>query len=150
MDTETPDAAPRGVLLTANDIKSWLAERERLRAESKAIDDKLRAIERKLEAAELLTGQSLLERNEHEGDEEETGSMAEAAALILKRWRGLISNKQMKLELSKSPEFKKRLDASANYYYTMMARLVKQGKAEKVGTRYRAPAANTESASHVD
>ena len=131
-------STPEDVLLRASDVEKLLDQRKQWRQVIKDASAKLLDIERKLEAAEILTGKVLLDKPEGNGAIEPI-TMAEAAEVILDQAGRLMTPAQIKLKLAENPVFAERLETSSTYFYTMLSRLVKRGKAEKVGKRYRAP-----------
>lgn len=123
-------------LLTEQQVEQWVRQREGLLQELKRTQNQLVELDRKLSAVELLTGKKVLQAEGGAAGEAET--MPDIMVKILAEESRLQSPRELIDTLRQySPEFRERLNANRNYFYTMSARLVKRGRIIKEGKRYR-------------
>lgn len=132
------------VILKESDVQAWRAERDKLLRQMDEMQSRVAVLAKKLEAAALLVGEPVPAANPRAKESEvpERQSMSDAALAIAQQSNRTMRHDDIKAELSKDAEFRRMLENSPNYYYTMISRLIKRGQLLKDGEGFRAARQN--------
>lgn len=127
-----------GVLLTMGDVTKWREEDAALTAQIAELQAKREFIRARLAAVELIVGRAnvtlasdTLEATAVLTPAPDEERMIDAIQRIVEMAFDPMTTGAIKRELSKNEKFKERLDASPNYLYTALSRLVKKGVIER-------------------
>jgi hypothetical protein len=131
------------VLLTMQDIRQW--QEELVQAERRAAE-----LRKKLEGAALIFGSKFslsdLPKSKEGTDDQE--SMGDATMRLLQGFHRAVFHYELIGALRNIPKFREMLDKNKGaYYYTMIRRLVKDGKVKKAGKKVRLPIPHNETPS---
>ena len=125
---------PKSATLTANDVRQWKEERNRLEA-------RIAQITRKIEAAELLfpgIGSADVTRTPARKVASGGSSMGEAVKIAIRGAGVPLAPPDIRQRLQNSV-FAEQLSNNPNYLYTVIFRLAKRGELIREGDRYRLP-----------
>ena len=123
-------------LLTMSDIQRWREDKSRLEAQVKELQEQLSAINKKLEAASLFLPSDVRVPNATI----EFSGIESLPTLILKLLRESdrpLTSKEIREQVDKIEFWRKRLEASVSYFYTVMMRLKRRNAIVKEGDEYR-------------
>lgn len=153
--SELPKARSDRVLLRASDVDRWVDERDKLLEQITQIREKIEELEQKLHAAALLSSTEIVWTAGDSGQaylktREEPESMSQAAERIVKTADKPLLHPEIQRVLRENPDFRQRLNQNPNYYYTLIARLVKRKKITKRGSKYGPPSPEKENAKDAD
>lgn len=134
-----------GIILTESQVATWLQDKAKAIATIKAAQETLASINRKIEAAEIITGAPIVATvpatsADQAPDRDDDGDADSAANLLCADMRASgasLKVGQIRIRLM-ALGFADKIADKPNYVYGLAHRLTKTGKLIKRGSKYRA------------